>query len=180
MLGSRAQHLSAVLIGLLTSALIFGCSGSSSTQSKQVSEHVRILRGAQGSVTVLMPVTINGQGPFTFALDTGAATSLVDTAVAAQAGLSTTGTVQTISGVGGVEQAVPVRIQSWSSGPITLPAITASAAQLPTTRRGGGLQGLVGSDVWNTIGGFTLDYRTGTLTVNAGGPSSPPANPSST
>ena len=33
-------------------------------------------------------------------------------------------------------------------------------------RRGGQLQGLLGSDVWDAIGSFTLDYRRGILTVN--------------
>ena len=177
MLGSGARHLSAVVVTLLAGcALSFGCGGSTASQPNQVSEHVRIMRGAQGSVTVLMPVTINGQGPFTFALDTGAATSLVDTAIASQVGLPAIGPEQQISGVGGVETATPVRVTSWSSGRITLPPVTASAASLPTTRRGGGLQGLVGSDAWNRIGGFTLDYRSGTLTVTQGaGGTSPPA-----
>ncbi len=177
MLGFRARHLATVVMTLLAGGVLSaGCGGSSAGQPNQVSEHVRIVRGAQGSVTVLMPVTINGQGPFTFALDTGAATSLVDTAIASQVGLSATGPEQTISGVGGVETATPVRIATWNSGRITLPPVIASAASLPTTRRGGGLQGLVGSDAWNRIGGFTLDYRSGTLTVTQGaGGTSPPA-----
>src|ERR671936_288847 len=117
MLGFRARHLAAVVITLLTGGVLsVGCGGSGASQPNQVSEHVRIMRGAQGSVTVLMPVTINGQGPFTFALDTGAATSLVDSAIASQVGLSATGPEQTISGVGGVETATPVRIASWNSG----------------------------------------------------------------
>lgn len=130
-----------------------------------VSEHVRVLRSPGGATTVLLPVTVNGHGPYTFALDTGASTSLVSSAVAAQAGLRQVGRPQAIQGVGGVETAIPVRPTSWSTGPIKLPVLTISSAQLPSSRRTGGLQGLMGSDVWSRLGRFTLDYRTETLTV---------------
>lgn len=135
------------------------------SQNGTISEPVRIVHGAQDSTTVLISVTINGRGPFTFALDTGASTSLVDTAVANEVGLSSVGRSQAIQGVGGVERAIPVRPTSWNAGSIKLPVLTIFAAQLPTSRRGGNLQGLLGSDVWNSIGRFTLDYRASTLTV---------------
>ncbi len=173
MLAPSAQLLSVAMVALMLS----GCasnpssSGASGRQGKQVSEQVRIIRGPQGSVTVLMPVTIEGRGPFTFALDTGASNSLVDTTVAEQVGLPTAGAQQAIGGVGGVERAMPVRISRWNSGPITFPPVTAFAAQLPISRQGGALRGnalrgLVGSDVWSRLGSFTLDYRSSTLTVN--------------
>jgi Aspartyl protease len=136
------------------------------SQSGTISEPVRIVHGAQDSTTVLVSVTINGRGPFTFALDTGASTSLVDSGVASQVGLTPVGRSQSIQGIGGVERANPVRPKSWNAGSIKLPVLTIFAAQLPTSRRGENLQGLLGSDVWNGIGRFTLDYRAGTLTVS--------------
>ena len=168
MLASWVQPLSAALVALLLTGCgsNLGGSGAGSGHGRQMSEQVRVVRGPQGSVTVLMPVTIEGRGPYTFALDTGASNSLVDTTVAEQVGLPSAGGQQAIGGVGGVERALPVRISRWSSGPITFPPVTAFAAQLPTSRRNGGLRGLVGSDVWSKLGSFTLDYRTGTLTVN--------------
>jgi len=168
MLASCARLLSGALVAMLLTGCgaNLGGSGGAGGHGKQVSEQVRVIRGPQGSVTVLMPVTIEGRGPYTFALDTGASNSLVDTAVAEQVRLPSAGAQQAIGGVGGVERASPVRISRWSSGPITFPPVTAFAAQLPTSRRNGGLRGLVGSDVWSRLGSFTLDYRTGTLTIN--------------
>jgi hypothetical protein len=152
---------------LLAVVMLAGCSlmPGISTQ-RGVSEHVRIVHARDGSTTVLLPVIIQGHGPYTFALDTGAAKSLVATPVATQLGLSRAGPSEPIQGVGGVARAVPVRVSSWSTGSIKLPPMVITSADLATGRRGGGLQGLLGSDVWDAIGSFTLDYRTGTLTVN--------------
>jgi hypothetical protein len=154
------------LVGLL----LAGCSvrpapPAASPFPASVSEHVSIVHGPQHSTTVLLPVTINGQGPFTFALDTGASNSLVDATLAQRVGLPQVGPPRALQGVGGVERAVPVRVDRWSTGRIKLPALTISAAQLPSGHRGHGLEGLLGSDVWDQLGKFTLDYRSGTLTV---------------
>lgn len=156
-----------LLVAVLVLAAVAGCGIQplNSPQRGTISERVRIVHGGDESTTVLMSVTINGKGPFTFAVDTGASTSLVDSDVASRVGLSSVGRSQSIQGVGGVERAVPVRPSSWSAGAIKLPVLTIFAAQMPTGRRGADLEGLLGSDVWNSIGRFTLDYRSSTLTV---------------
>lgn len=160
------NRLEGLLPALAVLALL-GCTVQplSSQQRGTFTERVRIVHGGQESTTVLISVTINGKGPFTFAVDTGASTSLVDTDVSNQVGLSAVGRAQSIQGVGGVERAVPVRPSNWNAGSIKLPALTIFAAQLPSGRRGSNLEGLLGSDVWNSIGRFTLDYRSSTLTV---------------
>src|SRR5262249_57453274 len=153
----------------MVALILSGCasnpssSGASGRQGKQVSEQVRIIRGPLASVTVLMPVTIEGRGPFTFALATGASNSLVDTTVAEQVGLPTAGAQQAIGGGGGVERAMPVRISRWNSGPIAFPPLTPFAAQLPNSRPGRALpghalRGLFGSDVWGTFGNLPPPY----------------------
>ena len=152
---------------LLTAVLLASCGLAPPVSSQQgVSEHVRIERARDGATTVLLPVTIQGRGPYTFALDTGASRSLVSTPVATELGLPRAGPAEPIQGVGGAERAIPVRITSWSTGSIRLPPMVVTSADLSPGRRGGGLQGLLGSDVWDAIGSFKLDYRTGTLTVN--------------
>ncbi|HKB37575.1 MAG TPA: retropepsin-like aspartic protease [Gemmataceae bacterium] len=152
---------------VLAAVLLAGCSLAPGVSSQRgVSEHVRIERSRDGATTVLLPVTIQGRGPYTFALDTGASRSLVSTTVAADIGLSRAGPPEPIQGLGGVTRAVPVRVTSWSTGNIKLPPMVITSADLATGRGAGGLQGLLGSDVWDAIGSFKLDYRTSTLTVN--------------
>jgi hypothetical protein len=127
--------------------------------------HITIAHGPQGSTLVLLPVTINNQGPFTFALDTGASQSLIDRPLARRLGLQPTGAPTPISGVGGQEEAVPVRLSHWHVEQITLPPATISAASLFNAQRDSGMQGLVGSDIWNQFGKITIDYDASTLTV---------------
>lgn len=138
------------------------CAGASTSQ--EVTAHVRVVQGPNHATAVMLPVTIHGQGPFTFELDTGASTSLLAPTLVQRFGLHTTGKTQTISGIGGVQKATPVSISQWSTGPIRLPAATIVSSAIPH-ERGSGLDGLIGSDIWSRFGKFTLDYNSSTLTV---------------
>jgi predicted aspartyl protease len=160
----RGALLAAVLAALVTAS----CGLPSVGSQRGVTQHVDVQRARDGSTTVLLPVTVEGHGPYQFVLDTGASKSLISTTVASDIGLRRAGPSQPIQGVGGVERATPVRVTRWNTGSIELPPMVITAADLPSGRRGGQFQGLLGSDVWNAIGSFTLDYRTGTLTVNPG------------
>ncbi|HEY4386565.1 MAG TPA: retropepsin-like aspartic protease, partial [Ktedonobacteraceae bacterium] len=138
---------------------------SNSTPSNQgITEHVKVVHGSNAATAVLLAVTIHGQGPFTFELDTGASVSLISPSLVQRFGLHTIGKPQSISGIGGVQQATPVSISNWHAGPIQLPAVNIVSATIPH-ERGSGLDGLVGSDIWSRFGKFTLDYTNGTLTV---------------
>jgi predicted aspartyl protease len=155
-----------VLLSLSACAVTIGNPGASSTTtSGGISEHVQVAQDQSGSTLVLAPVKIHGQGPFTFAVDTGASTSLISTAVAKQLNLTVAGGAEPITGVGGVTQSVPVDISNWSTGDIRLPAITIASATIPHERGGQNFDGLLGSDIWSQFGKFTLDYDSGTLTV---------------
>src|SRR5436190_15618896 len=65
------------------------------------------------SVIALVPVTINGKGPFTFALDTGASRSLIDSAAAKRLAAPKKGSAGKIAGVTSVKKATLVKIASW-------------------------------------------------------------------
>jgi predicted aspartyl protease len=163
---ARAASLT-LAVGLLATGLLAGCAlGPGASRQRGVSEHVRIVHGSNGATTVLLPVTIQGHGPYDFALDTGASKSLVAASIASRLGLRSAGPSEPIQGVGGVERAQPVAVSSWKTGSIDLPQMVVLAADMPSGRRGGGLQGLLGSDVWDAIGSFKLDYQNATLTVN--------------
>lgn len=156
-----------LLLTLAACSIHIGQSASAAGNGNNgITERVKVLHGQNGATLVLLPVMINGKGPFTFALDTGASTSLIDRPLAQQLDLPQNGTPQPISGVSGKEQAIPVQVSNWSVGKtIRLPASTVSSANLFTAQRSSGIQGLVGSDIWTQFGKITIDYGGQTLTV---------------
>lgn len=162
---SRPTVVALLIVSLALMLPLAACGNSSASYSTQgISEHVNVVTGPNGATAVLLPVTIHGQGPFTFELDTGASTSLIAAELARQLSLPIAGSSQPIRGIGGVEQTTPVTVSNWSTGPINLPKATIASAQIPH-ELGEGLQGLIGSDIWHQFGKFTLDYSSGTLTV---------------
>lgn len=160
-------------VSLLTLGLLAACSvqltpqggGSPSSSGSGVTIPINVVVGQNGATVILLPVTIDGSGPYTFALDTGASTSLVDSPLAQKLNLQPVGTPAPISGIANTTPAQPVRITHWHIEGLTLPADTAVAADLNGTQRGSGLKGLVGSDVWRMFGTITIDYKAQTLTV---------------
>lgn len=123
----------------------------------------------KGAVIVLAPVCVDGQGPYPFILDTGAAVSGVDQSLVAKLHLrSTSG--PSIAGVGCSGQSSSVAVSTWSLDGIPLP----SGRSLPSVDVSGGGDapaGLLGSDVLSRFGSFRLDYHAGRVTV----PAPPPA-----
>jgi hypothetical protein len=127
--------------------------------------HIKVVTDAGGSTLVLLPVTIGDSGPYDFALDTGASTSLIDMPIARKLDLDVVGPSQPVTGIGSETQATPIRVDHWHVATLTLPASTVLAADLGGAQRGPDLQGLVGSDIWRRFGSVTIDYSAQTLTV---------------
>lgn len=172
-------------LSLLMLGLLAACSvqltpqggGSPSSSASGVTIPVKVVVGQNGATVVLLPVTIDGSGPYNFALDTGASTSLVDTPLAQRLNLQPVGTPAPISGIASTTPAQPIRITHWHIEGLTLPADTAVAADLSGSERGSGLQGLVGSDVWRQLGTVTINYNAQTLTVPHQGALAPTGAP---
>lgn len=125
---------------------------------------LEIIEGAGGSVLVLVPVMIDGKGPFRFALDTGASQTLLDSGLVAQLGLEVTGEVGPVTGIVGATTADEVVIESWSIGEVQLPA--ARAVGLEMTAGGAGaveFRGLLGADILRRFKVITLDFDKGLL-----------------
>jgi hypothetical protein len=128
---------------------------------------VQIVHGSGNSILVLVPITIAGEGPYNFALDTGASVSLVDSKIANQLGLPVVGDSQQVSGVGGDQVVTPIQVKSWKAGSITLPQATITKARLQQFRGDSNIQGLLGSDILSQFGTVTLNYHTGVLTLSS-------------
>lgn len=141
-----------------------GSFGQTTTSGKATTVHVHVLHGGSGSVLVIVPITINGHGPYNFALDTGASITILSDQIAQSIGLPTAGPGQPVAGVGGNEVAVPVRVDKWSLGGLELPASIITRGKLPDSSKSNGLEGLLGSDVLSKFGQLTIDYSAGTVT----------------
>jgi predicted aspartyl protease len=93
---------------------------------------------------IVAPVTINGQGPFYFMLDTGATSTVISAPAAQQLGLSRNAeTMMWVHGVSGSAVFPSVRIDSLETGPLQfrdlrLPVLTGSIMA--------GIDGILGMD----------------------------------
>jgi hypothetical protein len=85
--------------------------------------HVVILakKGEKRAAMAFVPVYIDGHGPYPFAVDTGASTSLVSRAIVKKLKLPEQGPETEVSGVDGSGKALSVRVDNWSAGKIPLP-----------------------------------------------------------
>lgn len=117
-----------------------------------------------GGVNILINVSIDGQGPYTFVVDTGAESSLIDTATADDLHLQHSGRAHQIGGIGGSEEAYPVSISQWAMGVVRLPPSTIDSAAVQDLS-GGNTAGLLGSDVLSQFGNVTINYDLKMLTV---------------
>jgi predicted aspartyl protease len=146
--------------GLATVLVLLGAAGAQATSTTAPKDLVVgltvIKQGKQ--VIALVPVTINGKGPFTFALDTGASRSLMDSAVAKRLQVPKKGTAGKVAGVNAVSKASLVKVTTWKVGQIKLPPTTIVSMNLPLGNAYAGIQGLLGSDMLSGFDVVTIDY----------------------
>ncbi|HZU36097.1 MAG TPA: retropepsin-like aspartic protease [Gemmataceae bacterium] len=126
-----------------------------------------VLHGRGGTTLAMVKVHINGQGPFSFVLDTGASTSGVDETIAEALQLPRAGRPVEVAGVAEVTRRRPVRIENWRVGEQPLPPHTLVTLDMPDEGSNVPLQGLLGSDVLNQFGIIRIDYERGVLIVPA-------------
>lgn len=105
----------------------------------------------------LVPVFIDGRGPYPFALDTGASQSLIDSSLARVLRLRVVGKSRPPHGITGGGRGQAVQVTNWRAGGVRLPADTISSFKL-LSGRGNGPAGLLGSDILSRYGKIAVDY----------------------
>lgn len=155
----RTYRVGRVLLAVLALLALAGCGRLSRSQQREMVVRLQVVEGPGGSVLALVPVTVAGQGPFPFALDTGASQSVVDLDVKERTNLPEVGRTREVTGILGTGEAIVVQVDDWQADDVTLPRVRAIALDLPKPAQGEGLAGLLGSDVLSTFGAITVDYE---------------------
>lgn len=107
---------------------------------------------------VIVPVHVNGQGPYPFLLDTGSTTSLVDRKLAAELGLQALGET-VVRTAAGTERAPLVRIDRIALGSQTARTVVALASSLEGIRSlDGKIRGVLGFNFLSRFH-YLLDYE---------------------
>jgi len=115
---------------------------------------------------VVVPVFVNEKGPYDFALDTGASSTLIALELAAEFGLATQKTSQMTAG-GGNATVSRVQLSSLAVGAARQENLAAAASDFLTqlnAELGSKLQGIVGYDFLRHYR-VTLDFPRGALTL---------------
>lgn len=156
--------MKALLPLALVALLAAGCGGGAKSSAPTGSFDVAIKVLKHGpQVIALVPVTIDGKGPYTFALDTGASQSLVDSQVAKELRAKPTGDSHQVAGISSVQSVATIEVKHWQVGRVRLPATTVVEENLPFGDADGGVQGLLGSDMLSRFDVVTIDYADGIL-----------------
>ncbi|MFG3310169.1 retropepsin-like aspartic protease [Streptomyces wuyuanensis] len=168
----RKPRFVVVLLALL---LLVGClvyedrgDRGAAQRSPGVTREIPLRVAKDGGRTLaFVPVSIEGTGPFMFALDTGASMSVVDDDVADRAGLELTGERRVVSGILDAGQVPVARVERWQLGGLGLDPAAVAIIDLGPPSGGDGIQGLIGSDVLSGFGSITVHYDEGVLEIHA-------------
>ena len=120
---------------------------------------VRVVRAA-----IVANVCIGGQGPFPFLVDTGGATTLVDSSLAARLHLALVDGPRAVSSFTCKRQISFAALSRWSVGNTTLAPQTVEVGGVRSPALPD-LDGVLGSDTLSSFGAVRIDYRQQALTL---------------
>lgn len=108
----------------------------------------------RGQGAIVLPVRLNGRGPFRFLLDTGSTHTAVSGKTAAAIGAPVVAKT-VIGSAAGSRQTLVVRIDALDVGPISVPGLLASVVELEGIA---GVDGVIGHDALASLR-YTIDFR---------------------
>jgi hypothetical protein len=141
---------------------------TSSAKPGEVSVPVQVMT-SQGETMVLVPVKINGHGPYEFVLDTGASSSTISRSLMRRLHLPRTGGTAHVRGVTGDTVVPLVTVSRWTLGGQRLHGRSLPVLDLGGDFGGGQVSGLLGSDELRRFGAVRLDYAHERLILHAAG-----------
>lgn len=127
------------------------------------------------SILTLVPLCVDGHGPFPFVLDTGAPSTLFDTHFLDFVRLGADAPPEILHQPGCATVLLHVSVPRWSVGPVGLNTQSVAVVRMPGFGLSGQPMGLLGSDVLSRFGAIRIDYLARLLTV--AGPEGPPPSP---
>jgi hypothetical protein len=145
------------------------CSGLSRIPTMPTAVPLRVERTGP-TVRVLVPMCVDGRGPFPFVLDTGSSSTLFDTHFLDHVRLPTAAP-SLLHQPGCATVVLHVSVNRWSFGQVGLATQSVAVVRMPGFGLGGQPMGLIGSDVLSRFGAVRIDYRAQLLTV--AGPEGP-------
>jgi Aspartyl protease len=177
--GGTHSHVAGSAAAIGVNGRRIGSLSTPGTPKGEQTVHVLVVAktGPQRAAMALVPVYIDERGPYPFALDTGASSSLISATLAHQLHLAAQSPATTIHGITGAGRAYQVRLGNWRAGRVPLPPSLIDA-MLPREggesggeppahgRRRAGPAGLLGSDVLSRYGKIAVDYDRGLLILD--------------
>jgi len=128
-----------------------------STAAAAVTDEELVL-SLRSSGAVLVPVAINGRGPFTFLLDTGSSHTSVSDELVDRLALPVAAKTRVSTAVG-VQMRLVVRLEHMSIGSTSVEGLMPSVVSLAHLRRmESGVDGVIGQDFLSAFD-YTIDYR---------------------
>ena len=124
-----------------------------------------VVQGDGGGTMVFLPVYIDGKGPFSFALDTGASHSVINQTIAEELGLPESNLEVQMSGIAAHSDGRPVTVSNWAVGDTKLPDQVVVALPMRASMTSSGMQGLLGSDMLSRFDRITINYAGQVLTL---------------
>jgi len=120
----------------------------------------------------LVRVCIDGRGPYSFVLSTGAGATVISPALARSLHLRRSGAPVTVRGVTCLTAAKAVKVRSWSMGGVRLAPQKVLVAPIGAQGVKRPLRGVLGSDVLSRFGAVRIDAHSEKLTLlgREGGP----------
>lgn len=177
------KKVSLALIALITIVLVVALTlivvwainraeGNNSQESSQKESNndlevpLRVFVADNGATIALVPITIQGEGPYFFGLDTGASQTVIDDDIVQELNIETRGSAGSVRGIAGLTEATLVSVREWSLQDIKIDESMAITFDLGYPESGG-FSGLLGSDVLSDFEAVTVDYEDAVLRLQS-------------
>lgn len=159
-----------MVLGTVVLVLAAGCvqvpAGSTTAKASAEPGEIPFTLAGAGEAAIVVPVRLNGAGPYDFVLDTGATLTCLDAALADELDLPTpTGMVGRGATIGGGGQMQLRRLESIAIGEASATGVTVCALDLEHIRGAGlDVHGLLGLNVLKAYT-VTIDFERSLLSL---------------